>query len=396
MFLFFYLFISNKNKSIVITPNNVKDILESDSNHPILTLFWSPYCGHCTKFKPTWYELTETSKFKSTIKFAEVNCVEHNSICKNYPISGYPNLLFITPSVQTAIKFKGVRSIQNIDKFIEEHYKYPLIMIEEGMSITKYAQLTSNFSIFHLQYKTEDSKVLSIFHALSEKYDDYGAKFFVTKTFTTQLEVYKNVDEHCIYNKSLTNKDQVNSFISAHISPILPQLSNSMLQEAYQHDKIVMIIFLNNKDDLPFFAKAIKQINLTSFSFAFSIENQANKTIKKKHFLMKNINITKYPSVVLINPSNGSFLLQNLDSQNLNTTINQIEMLNDHVLNGSIQWDFNGYNKFLDLFKIRINFMLENTSCIITLTIIFALLLTLSILRCVILFFLQFESPKFE
>ena len=385
----------NQNKSIVVTPDNFHDILQTDSNHPILTLFWSPYCGHCTKFKPTWYELTEKSRYRSTIQFAEVNCVEHRNICGKYPISGYPSMLFITPSVQASVQFKGARTIQNIDKFIEIHYKYPLIVIDEGTSLKKYLDMTSNFSIFHLQYKDEDSRAFSIYHRIAERYDNYGSKFFVTKTYTTQLEVFKNVNEHFVYEGNIYDRNRLNSFISMHLFPALPQLSNSLIHDAYNNEKMVIIIFLDNKDEISVFTNAIKQINSSRCSFAFHFDKQSNQTLTKNHFLLKNINISKYPSLLLLNPQNGSYLLNTFDIPDYNKSIDIPFMENNGSINDSIQWSFNGYNSFLDMLKIRFNFMLENTGAVVLFCVLFAMIFTLSILG-IIYFFIQIENPKFE
>lgn len=48
--------------------------------------YFSPYCGHCQDFAPTWQQLVEESERDTpAIKLAQVNCVVHGGKQTTYP-----------------------------------------------------------------------------------------------------------------------------------------------------------------------------------------------------------------------------------------------------------------------------------------------------------------------
>lgn len=55
---------------------------------------FSPYCGHCKSFAPTWAQLAgdTASTPDPGIQLAQVNCVVHGDLCTANKISGYPQL----------------------------------------------------------------------------------------------------------------------------------------------------------------------------------------------------------------------------------------------------------------------------------------------------------------
>lgn len=62
--------------------------------------FFSPYCGHCRAFAPTWDKVSEhvskqmkEGKGKQAgINMAQVNCITYGDLCAEQKIRGYPTL----------------------------------------------------------------------------------------------------------------------------------------------------------------------------------------------------------------------------------------------------------------------------------------------------------------
>ena len=89
----------------------------SDKSHDWFVLFQSPNCGHCQKFKPTFYKLAFDNLEWST-KFAEVNCKDESDLCKMIRIKAYPTLYFFKNN--RMYKFEGPRSEESVNMFIRE------------------------------------------------------------------------------------------------------------------------------------------------------------------------------------------------------------------------------------------------------------------------------------
>ena len=77
--------------------------------------FFAPWCGHCKKLAPTWIQLAEQMKNQLTI--AEVNCDEHNALCRAEDVQGYPMLYYYgDDGVKT--EYTGGRKLEQLQAFV--------------------------------------------------------------------------------------------------------------------------------------------------------------------------------------------------------------------------------------------------------------------------------------
>ncbi|KDQ65138.1 hypothetical protein JAAARDRAFT_43901 [Jaapia argillacea MUCL 33604] len=104
---------------LVLTPETFKDT--------IATGVWfvehfSPYCGHCRNFAPTWQKLDQDNKQSPDpgIHLAQVNCAVHGDLCKDNGVDGYPqmNLYRNGEYVET---YKKPRSFEQLTAYLAKH-----------------------------------------------------------------------------------------------------------------------------------------------------------------------------------------------------------------------------------------------------------------------------------
>ncbi|KAF8996782.1 thioredoxin domain-containing 5 [Cyathus striatus] len=99
-----------------LTPDNFKE--------QTATGFWfiehySPYCGHCRKFAPTWEKLVEDMVTEiPSLNFAQVNCVVHGDLCNANDIRGYPTMLFFSDGKITD-EYKGSRALPDLKDWLK-------------------------------------------------------------------------------------------------------------------------------------------------------------------------------------------------------------------------------------------------------------------------------------
>ena len=86
------------------------------SQGPMFVKFFAPWCGHCKRLAPIWTQLGRHMKDKLTI--AEVDCDEHNSLCRSHNVQGYPTLLFFTDE-GTSVEYNGGRKLDQLKSFSE-------------------------------------------------------------------------------------------------------------------------------------------------------------------------------------------------------------------------------------------------------------------------------------
>mgnify|MGYP006102597749 CR=1 FL=1 len=57
--------------------------------------FYAPWCGHCKAMAPAWDELTKSFTDSSKIFIGEIDCTQHETLCKRFKVEGYPTVKFV-------------------------------------------------------------------------------------------------------------------------------------------------------------------------------------------------------------------------------------------------------------------------------------------------------------
>ncbi|KIK54363.1 hypothetical protein GYMLUDRAFT_48733 [Collybiopsis luxurians FD-317 M1] len=107
--------------STELTPDNFSD---SISDGVWFIEHFSPYCGHCRAFAPTWEELvqknSEGGEDPTGIKLAQVNCAVHGDLCNANGVKGYPQMN-IYKDGEFVETFKGARELPRLTEFLKRH-----------------------------------------------------------------------------------------------------------------------------------------------------------------------------------------------------------------------------------------------------------------------------------
>ncbi|OSD01995.1 thioredoxin-domain-containing protein [Trametes coccinea BRFM310] len=83
----------------------------------VFVKFFAPWCGHCKKLAPTWTQLA--GQMKNKLNIAEVNCEEHNALCRQEGVTGYP-MLFYYGGKGTKTEYTGGRKLEQLKAFAEK------------------------------------------------------------------------------------------------------------------------------------------------------------------------------------------------------------------------------------------------------------------------------------
>ena len=70
-----------------------------------VTLYYADWCGHCTKFKPTWEGIKQVFKLNN-IKFEEFEDLKNENIIKQKGIEAYPTII-INKDKEEEYKYSG-------------------------------------------------------------------------------------------------------------------------------------------------------------------------------------------------------------------------------------------------------------------------------------------------
>ncbi|GAA5990128.1 hypothetical protein JCM11641_001064 [Rhodosporidiobolus odoratus] len=85
---------------------------------------FSPYCGHCRSFAPTWKEfvdLTSSTAARHDFHFAQVDCAANGDLCHTNGVKYYPSI-FLYKDGKFVEEYMEKRTMENLEKYVEEKY----------------------------------------------------------------------------------------------------------------------------------------------------------------------------------------------------------------------------------------------------------------------------------
>eukprot|EP00565_Helicotheca_tamesis_P001204 CAMPEP_0185727142 /NCGR_PEP_ID=MMETSP1171-20130828/2910_1 /TAXON_ID=374046 /ORGANISM="Helicotheca tamensis, Strain CCMP826" /LENGTH=198 /DNA_ID=CAMNT_0028395647 /DNA_START=89 /DNA_END=685 /DNA_ORIENTATION=+ len=92
-----------------------------------LVEFYAPWCGHCTRFAPTYQEVADKlhgmhkQNPERKVMVAKVDGAKDRAISSRFNIQGYPSFFLIDG--WTVRQFNGSRSLEGLVKFATETYE---------------------------------------------------------------------------------------------------------------------------------------------------------------------------------------------------------------------------------------------------------------------------------
>ena len=67
-------------------------VLEGGGEKPWLVMFFTPWCGHCTRFSPDYEEVAVM--MRSRLRAGKVNCEKYRRVCERAAVTGFPTVRF--------------------------------------------------------------------------------------------------------------------------------------------------------------------------------------------------------------------------------------------------------------------------------------------------------------
>lgn len=117
----------NLAHSEIYVNNNGDVYVENPSKNPGMILIWADWCGHCTRFKPTYVDICTKLNGNGIVKYPCI-AIEDEELKKNpnvlqkLNVQGYPTIKFFNQDGIIIGDFTGKREVSVILKTICDVY----------------------------------------------------------------------------------------------------------------------------------------------------------------------------------------------------------------------------------------------------------------------------------
>ena len=81
------------DRDVVVLEDGNFDEVVFKSKESWFIEFYAPWCGHCKKLEPEWFNVAKS--LKGEVKVAKVDATVHTRLGQRFGIQGYPTLKFI-------------------------------------------------------------------------------------------------------------------------------------------------------------------------------------------------------------------------------------------------------------------------------------------------------------
>ncbi|KAI8607638.1 thioredoxin-like protein [Chytriomyces sp. MP71] len=258
----------NTNPAGSSAPISIMTHKEVMDGKNILVKFYSPRCGHCKAFRPTWINIAHTLKGK--VNVGEVDCSVETHLCKKFKVRAYPTVLYVKENGEY-VQYLGGRTMEDVSKFALSFIRpvFDVMVANEVKSLIQ-KESKSHF-VFLYNHEATDLKMVEEFgktlmrmnetiqvHLCPDK--DARALFPDILTMAslqspiflaTQGEDFERdtrAYEMSMDFKSESTRVQLKQWISEHSTQLVYRLNEDSGHTVFDGESIVVLTLLKNGD----------------------------------------------------------------------------------------------------------------------------------------------------
>eukprot|EP00512_Aurantiochytrium_limacinum_P001811 CAMPEP_0171493470 /NCGR_PEP_ID=MMETSP0958-20121227/4978_1 /TAXON_ID=87120 /ORGANISM="Aurantiochytrium limacinum, Strain ATCCMYA-1381" /LENGTH=179 /DNA_ID=CAMNT_0012027093 /DNA_START=105 /DNA_END=644 /DNA_ORIENTATION=- len=137
---------------VSLTPDNFDDIVVNSGKNTFVK-FFAPWCGHCKRMAPDYSTLATEFKDSSSVTVAEVDCTEHQSLCSEHGVTGFPTLKSFKASKEGEAYSSG-RSLEQMRSHIKDN-------LDLGCQVSSIDSCTDKEKSYHEKWSAKTAEELS-------------------------------------------------------------------------------------------------------------------------------------------------------------------------------------------------------------------------------------------
>lgn len=264
MFLF-SLIVSITAEDVIITSENVSEILNNTNHDPFMVMLYSEWCPHCIDLKPKWEDIVDYYKDDPRIRFGKICCDTEREVCGNFSKSGTPRVFFVSGTIDTAKHYTSYYSKNDFIDWIEKRLSLPIVDVYNH---SQYLEILSKFQnnslIMYQDLNPKDNETYSYLLERATKYDKYPVHFFNFKydEFNTNKKYLANIfpagNLTNVFN-SRYNVKNLKKFVKANRFPPIGLATSSFISAVINSKDAFGLYYDNsNTSFIPNFTRIVK------------------------------------------------------------------------------------------------------------------------------------------
>jgi protein disulfide-isomerase A6 len=102
---------------VTLTASNFDENVKGVRGIVWMVEFYAPWCGHCKNLAPHWESAATQMKDKAA-KFGAVDCTQHEDLCRDYGVTGYPSIKVFEGMGGEPIDYGAARTADGLVDFV--------------------------------------------------------------------------------------------------------------------------------------------------------------------------------------------------------------------------------------------------------------------------------------
>jgi len=230
--------------SILLTDSNYSKIVGNNEYDSVYMYFFSPWCSNCKEFNSVWEIFVNNHKMDNISAFSEINGYENPELCRKYDINDFPNILFYNNKNGSSSILNNFGSIERLELKYRSLSFSKYTFLDSSMEIWEHVSNSSMFTIFYLQYSTQNTSLFFLLYGIIRNLDLPQTKFCIYRGRSTSFStIYPNNTQ--IEYDGNWSADSLKMFISDHLT------SNPVLLVSQNIKSSYLLIVLSERDTIP-------------------------------------------------------------------------------------------------------------------------------------------------
>ena len=228
---------------IALTPETFDDHIKN--NAQTLVEFFAPWCGHCKSLKPEYEEAAKRLAGKH--KIATVDCTQHNDLCAQYKVRGFPTLKLIR-SDGTTVDYEDARKADALVKFVVKQASPAYVIAADAEAVEAFKVAAGSDLKLVLSTASEDSAAAAEFKKVSANLRNDFDFAIAPGASSDSLTLYRKFDEPVVQYSGAFTVDGISAWAKGESLPLVGEIGPENYHKYVERDLPLFWAFLDYSD----------------------------------------------------------------------------------------------------------------------------------------------------